>query len=97
MTPTQQRSIDLVNRITDEQYYIHVFLAALQQHNVDVADIYGGITKDAVLVELWNTMWYKLPDAPEIRTGPFLDLCDLAEGIFDDDIDDIDDIDDVAF
>jgi hypothetical protein len=39
--------------------------------------------EDIDLVQLVNTFWELLPDKGYIRTGPFFEVCDIAEHIWD--------------
>jgi hypothetical protein len=74
----------LMNWIYNDQYYSHLLDKALIRHNMSTASIDQHEFSERELCRMWNTFWVALPDSPHVRTGPFFEVCRLAEGIFND-------------
>ncbi len=75
---------DLQARIFDERYFEPLWLLALSKSGCSFEDVALCRCDDVTLVRLCNMMWFALPDDGSIRRGPFFQLCDVAEHIFDD-------------
>lgn len=73
----QTKIIALQKRIFNEGYYTDLWCKALEKHGVTAATI--DQQSSASLISLANTFWWYLPDSAAIRTGPFWELCDIAE------------------
>lgn len=62
----------LVQRVIDEDYYSKI-LNHLEEPKTD-----------AEIINFWHNFWDYLPDSFSIQRGPFWEICDMAEKIFDD-------------
>lgn len=77
MTEIQRRSLELHNKILDENYFVDLYKRVLFQCG-NIED-----QTDEELIGMWNGFWEYLPDDKSIRRPPFFELCDLAEEIYD--------------
>lgn len=84
MSAIQDKVIALQDRIFKEEYYPSLWIKALAKHNVSVACIDQHEESDRTLILTVHDFWESLPDSPVIRTGPFFDVCNIAEKIFGD-------------
>lgn len=91
MTTIQGNSKYLVSQIIGEKYFIPEFEQALKARMMTVDGIQNGKYNDQALVTLWNDFWLLLPDDPSCQRHPFLELCDLCEEIFNEQMDDLED------
>lgn len=77
----------LQSSVFKKNYFVKLWLETLAQHNMSTASIDQHEHSDRQIVLAANTFWDKLPDHPKIRKPEFelvfLDLCDIAEHIFD--------------
>jgi len=86
MTSIQEKSRDLLTKIYSEDYYLSQFNVTLKRSGLTSEMVKNAELSDGILVSLWNTFWFALPDTSEIHRDPFFDLCDLAESGYDDDV-----------
>ena len=87
MTKIQEQVVAVQDRIYREEYYPHLWDRSLARYNMSTASIDQHEHDDKRLVAMVNHFWMLLPDSPEIRTGPFFAVCDVAEHCFDEDDD----------
>lgn len=73
----------LTKAVYAQDYYIELFVQALNKHEMGVAGIFENEYSDAKIIAHVNNFWLDLPDSPEVRTGPFWLLCEIAEHCFD--------------
>lgn len=78
----QQAVIHLQARIFKEKYFVDLWLEALKENNASTATIDQREEDPNKMVLLCHEFWEALPDSPSIRTGPFFDLCNIAENVF---------------
>jgi hypothetical protein len=83
MTVIQEKAKLLQARIFTEEYYETLFCKVLVKHNMSTASIDKHESTDRQLVKMFNDFWMLLPDSPIIRQGPFFELCDICEEIYD--------------
>lgn len=83
MSDIQDKVIKLQGRIYRESYYERLWDKALMRFGMSVASIDQHEHADKQLVQLVDYFWQLLPDSAEVRHGPFFDVCDIAEHIFD--------------
>jgi hypothetical protein len=73
----QARSQQLLTSILAAEYYLSILTRIIGP--LDAAPAKLESMADGQLNSMWNDFWWKLPDSPVIRTGPFYVLCDLCE------------------
>ena len=76
---------DTLKRVFVENYYPRVFLDQFKKDHKtpeSMFEEYSSICDLEYICEFWNKFWAALPDNSAIRTGPFFDICDLAEGSY---------------
>ena len=76
---------DTLCRIINEDYYPNVFMGLAHNKKIQFNELISGLSQMEDLEKIcsfWNEFWNALPDHPAIRTGPFFDICDLAEGSY---------------
>lgn len=83
MTNIQQQMNYLAHAVYDEDYYIDIFVAAMNKHEMGIEGCAQYKYSDAKIIEMCNDFWLDLPDTPAIRREPFFLLCDIAEHCFD--------------
>jgi len=80
---TNEEYIELHQRtikaVLDENYYSELFCGIVVDRGYDVLDEVLDEADRLKIYNLWDDFWYNLPDSPEIRTGPFFDICNLCE------------------
>jgi len=84
-TKLQAVSIELQDRIFKEHYYISIYGFILEKLNLTTAQIEAGDIVDKDLLEMWSDFYFAIPDLPSVRRGPFFQLCDICESVFNDD------------
>lgn len=77
-----EKSIKLQKRILNEEYYIDRYIGCMKKHGFTTGSVILKEHTKIAMCNMWNDFWFALPDSPVIRQGPFFDLCDLAEEIF---------------
>jgi len=82
MSNIRERANNLVDRIFKEDYYFRDFMILCLRKNFLPPPNFGDGKTDAEIISLFNDFWLALPDSKEIRRGPFFELCDLCEEIF---------------
>jgi hypothetical protein len=82
-TDIKQDAQKLQEEIFEQDYYIHLYLAALAQHGMTKEGISQGEFDENTIVNMANSFWFALPDSMAIRRQPFYRLCDIAEHCFD--------------
>lgn len=80
----------LQRRVFAEEYHIQLWHRVLFEHRMSWVVIDSLEYSDKELVALCNDFWEALPDDESIRTGPFFDLCDICEAVYDEDVGDPD-------
>lgn len=68
-----------INNVVAERYYMDEFDATLDAKGESLTSAFD-MTNLGDINSFWEGFWGRLPDSKEIRTGPFYDICDLAEG-----------------
>lgn len=69
-------------RIVREDYYHHLYIQCVERCSRGASTLTEVSKRQAI--QALNMFWMALPDSKLIRRGPFFDLCDLAEEIFED-------------
>lgn len=78
----KSKSVEVMNEVRSNEYYIDLFSKALKQNNMTFDSIRNHEHNEMTLIEMWNDFWYLLPDSPAIHCHPFNQVCDLVEHIF---------------
>ena len=82
MTNIRERATKLIDRFRDEGYYFPSFMALAVRRGFLPPPNFGEGKTDAEIINFFNDFWFALPDDPSIRVGPFFELCDLCEEIY---------------
>lgn len=82
-TDLQNQMASLQKSILDEDYYSARYIHVVANQKMTVEGIANKEYTDPQLITLAHYFWEALPDSPQIRRGPFFQLCDIAERIFD--------------
>lgn len=80
----RERANKLIARLRDEDYYFRDFMLLCVEKEFWPPPRFGEGKTDSEIVSLFNQFWIALPDSKEIRRGPFFELCDLCEEVFND-------------
>ena len=83
MTEIQARVKALQARIFIEKYYDMKWHDQLAEQKITVEQVNDGKLSDRDLIMLVNDFWEALPDFGVIRSGPFFEICAIAEMMFD--------------
>lgn len=83
MTTLKEQMQELQKRVLAEDYYSLLYAVTLAKHDMMPVGVIMGQYSDAKIIDMCNDFWLDLPDSPEVRTGPFWLLCDIAEHCFD--------------
>ena len=81
MTPYQAQSQQVANQVVSSDYYLNQWKSVCKKNDTNTEQI--GSLSEAKLCNLWNDFWAALPDSPAIHRTPFYQICDLAEGVDD--------------
>lgn len=86
MPTIKERVAALQKQILDQDYYVAEWLRCLNQKKMTPASVDRQEHDERKLVLVCNHFWMLLPENPAVRTGPFFELCSIAECIFDEEI-----------
>lgn len=84
MTEIQEKAVLIQERIFSEVYFTRLWEEVLIRYGVQKENL--GTLHDRDIVRLMHYFWVALPDSKSCRRGPFFQICDLAELIFDENI-----------
>lgn len=83
MTTLQEQMIELQRAVYGQEYYPMLYTITLMKHEMSCLGVELQQYSDAKIIDMANDFWLCLPDSPEVRTGPFWLLCEIAEHCFD--------------
>jgi len=83
MTEIQEKVKAIQARVFAEAWFVRLWNDTLISRKMVPSGIDEGKYSDKQLVLFCHFMWEALPDDRSCRTGPFFQLCDIAEHIFD--------------
>lgn len=81
----KQKASDVAQEIIRERFYTELFLKVLEANGMTLQGVINQEYGVERVISRFNAFWAVLPDSASIRTSTFFKVCDIAEGIFDED------------
>jgi hypothetical protein len=78
-TKLRERWTRVQDAVFAENYYTGKYLATLTEFNMTIASIDQHEHRPKDIVKAANAFLNRLPNIPEIRRGPFVELCTISK------------------